>query len=85
MFLSTHFNLVNADLVSLEIVLYFPSGNGVDAVSHLVKEHLESRHMLVIHMGTNDLSGCVPVLTLYNKFRSLDAFVPCSWDSASHE
>ena len=52
-------------------------GMGLDAVSLLVKEHLVSRHKLVvIHVGTNDLAGGVPVHALYDKLCSLNAFLP---------
>ena len=51
-------------------------GMGVDAVSLLVKEHLVGRHKLVvIHVGTNDLAGGVPVHALYDKLCSLNAYL----------
>ena len=50
---------------------------GVDAVSLLVKEHLVSRHKLVvIHVGTNDLAGGVLVHALYDKLCSLNGCLP---------
>ena len=52
-------------------------GKGVEAVSQWVGRHVAPRHKLVIvHVGTNDLAGGVPVHTLYNKLCSLNANLP---------